>query len=60
MLLALPWGPAVAALVAAMLAAGGLAWLARNRLGGQTGDVLGAGCQVAETVFLLALAAALS
>ncbi|MEQ9642859.1 MAG: adenosylcobinamide-GDP ribazoletransferase [Alphaproteobacteria bacterium] len=59
-LLALPLGPAVAALVAAMLAAGGVAWLARRRLGGQTGDVLGAGCQVAETVFLLALAAAIS
>lgn len=59
-LLALPWGAAVAALVAAMLAAAAVAWLARRRLGGQTGDVLGAGCQVAETGFLLALAAALA
>ncbi|MCC5963277.1 MAG: adenosylcobinamide-GDP ribazoletransferase [Rhodobacteraceae bacterium] len=38
----------------------GLARLARQRLGGQTGDVLGAGQQVTELVGFLALCAALA
>ncbi|MEM7320238.1 MAG: adenosylcobinamide-GDP ribazoletransferase [Pseudomonadota bacterium] len=44
------------ALLAAM-AAGTVAWIARLKIGGQTGDILGATQQAAEIVFLLALAA---
>lgn len=44
------------ALVAAAVAAAGVVALARRRLGGVTGDVLGAAGVVAETVGLLALA----
>jgi adenosylcobinamide-GDP ribazoletransferase len=33
------------------------AWLARRKIGGQTGDVLGAVEQVAETLVLLVTAA---
>jgi cobalamin synthase len=36
---------------------GALVWLARRRIGGYTGDVLGAGGVLAETLGLLALAA---
>lgn len=43
------------ALAAAMLAVTGLGLMARARLGGQTGDVLGAGQQIAEIALLLAL-----
>ena len=35
----------------------GTAWLARRQIGGYTGDVLGAGEQMAETSILLTLAA---
>jgi adenosylcobinamide-GDP ribazoletransferase len=35
----------------------GVAWLARRQIGGYTGDVLGAGEQMAETAILLTLAA---
>jgi adenosylcobinamide-GDP ribazoletransferase len=49
--------PAVAALVAAALALAALATLARRQIGGYTGDILGAGEQVAETTILLAAAA---
>ena len=42
---------------AAMLAAGGVAWIARVKIGGQTGDVLGAVQQSAEVAVLLALTA---
>jgi adenosylcobinamide-GDP ribazoletransferase len=34
-----------------------MAWLAKRQIGGQTGDVLGAAEQVAETAVLLLLAA---
>ncbi|MEX0347964.1 MAG: adenosylcobinamide-GDP ribazoletransferase [Paracoccaceae bacterium] len=40
-------------------AAAGLAAVARRKIGGQTGDVLGAAQQVAEMTFLLALCAAI-
>jgi adenosylcobinamide-GDP ribazoletransferase len=43
--------------LAAGLAVAGLARLARVRIGGQTGDILGAAQQVAETVLLLGLLA---
>jgi len=36
----------------------GLVWLARRRLGGVTGDVIGATCEVSELLVLLAFAAA--
>jgi adenosylcobinamide-GDP ribazoletransferase len=50
-------GPGVAAIVATLLGAAAVLWLARRRIGGVTGDVLGA-CGVAgETVGLLVLAA---
>lgn len=44
------------ALAAALLTAWALARLARARLGGQTGDVLGAGIELAETAMLVAFA----
>jgi adenosylcobinamide-GDP ribazoletransferase len=46
--------------LAAGLAVAGLAGLARARIGGQTGDILGAAQQVAETVLLLGLLAAIA
>jgi len=48
---------APAALAAAAAATAGFALLARRAFGGQTGDVLGAAQQIAETTVLLALAA---
>jgi len=50
-------GVGVAALVALLVAAGGVVVLARRRLGGFTGDVLGAALVLGETAALLALAA---
>ena len=52
-LLLLPQGGA--ALVAAALSVAVLAMIARRKIGGQTGDVLGAGQQAAEIALLLAL-----
>jgi adenosylcobinamide-GDP ribazoletransferase len=49
--------PAVAVVAGAWVAVAGLAWLASHRLGGFTGDVLGAAGVVAETVGLLVAAA---
>jgi adenosylcobinamide-GDP ribazoletransferase len=46
-----------AALIAMLVAAAGVVLLARRRIGGFTGDVLGATAVLAETVALLALAA---
>ncbi len=57
-LLLLDLGTAVAAMAAAGLAAGALLLLARARIGGYTGDVLGAIEQVGEVAVLLAAAAA--
>lgn len=54
-LLLLPQGGA--ALVTAALAVAVLALVARRKIGGQTGDVLGAGQQAAEIALLLALGA---
>lgn len=54
-LLLLPQGGA--ALVAAALSVAVLAMIARRKIGGQTGDVLGAGQQAAEIGLLLALGA---
>ncbi len=48
------WG-VIWALVLAVVAVGALAALARAKIGGQTGDVLGAAQQVAELVILLVL-----
>ena len=54
-------GPAaIAALAVCAATAGGVAWRARVRLGGQTGDVLGAVQAVAEAACLLALSATLT
>jgi adenosylcobinamide-GDP ribazoletransferase len=56
--LALPDGwPAVAALIAAAVAFAAVIVLACRRIGGFTGDVLGAAGMIAETVGLLVLAA---
>ncbi len=57
-LLLLDFGTAVAAMAVAGLAAGALVLLARARIGGYTGDVLGAIEQVGEVAVLLAAAAA--
>ena len=49
-------GPvAVAAVIAALFAAVGVAWVAQRKIGGQTGDVLGATQQVAEIAALCAM-----
>jgi len=56
-LLALSWVNAFWAALVTALCAGVMAWLARRQIGGQTGDVLGAAEQVAETAVLLLLAA---
>ena len=56
-LVVLPKITAVAALLAALLAAAGMALLAQRQIGGHTGDVLGAVEQLAETAVLLTLAA---
>lgn len=53
----LPTGPALLAILAAGLACAAIAWLAQRQIGGQTGDVLGAGEQLAECLVLTALVA---
>ena len=55
--LALPWFTALCAALLALAAAIGMARLAQRQIGGQTGDVLGAAEQVAETAILVLLAA---
>lgn len=47
---------AAPAIVAALVAAAAVAWLARRCFGGFTGDILGAGQQMAEIAILLTLA----
>ena len=59
-LLVLPWFAALGAALAAVAAATGMAWLAQRQIGGQTGDVLGAAEQLAETAVLVLLAARLA
>lgn len=54
----LGWGPALLALAGMALAQGKVAVLALRRLGGQTGDVLGAAQQAGEAAGLIALALA--
>lgn len=49
--------PALKALLAAALVAGAVAWIARRKIGGQTGDVLGAVQQLSETAILIVLVA---
>ncbi len=48
------WQPAVLALLMAICAVGMVGWLAHRRLGGYTGDVLGAAQQAAEAAVLIA------
>jgi adenosylcobinamide-GDP ribazoletransferase len=57
--LAVAWrpGPGAVAVAAGTMAAGGVVWLAWRRIGGYTGDVLGAAGVVGETVGLLVAAA---
>jgi adenosylcobinamide-GDP ribazoletransferase len=56
-LLALSWVNAFWTAVVTALSALAIAWLAKRQIGGQTGDVLGAAEQVAETAVLLLLSA---
>src|SRR5262245_10162677 len=56
-LVALSWANAFWAALVTALSAVFMAWLAKRQIGGQTGDVLGAAEQVAETAVLLLLAA---
>ncbi|MEO0938509.1 MAG: adenosylcobinamide-GDP ribazoletransferase [Pseudomonadota bacterium] len=49
--------PALKALLAAALIAGTVAWIAHRKIGGQTGDVLGAVQQLSETAILIVLVA---
>jgi adenosylcobinamide-GDP ribazoletransferase len=58
--LALPWIEALGAALVAAVAAACIAILAQRQIGGQTGDVLGAAEQVAETGILLLLATRLA
>ena len=55
----LPIVVAVLAFAVTAAAAGGVALLAKRRIGGYTGDVLGAGEQIAEMTVLITLAATL-
>lgn len=50
-------GPAWAMLMAAALTASGVGFLARHKIGGQTGDILGASQQVAEITCAITLIA---
>jgi adenosylcobinamide-GDP ribazoletransferase len=59
-LLSLPWLEALWAVVAAGISGIVVARLALRQIGGQTGDVLGAAEQVAETAILVLLAAKLA
>ena len=54
-------GPAILPLLpAALLPAVAMGWLARRRIGGQTGDILGAAQHLAETAILITASAALT
>lgn len=54
---AVAWPIVTSAWIAATVLPGLFYWYAARRLGGQTGDVLGAGQQISEVVFLTALTA---
>ena len=56
-LLVLSWANTFWAVLVTAWSALAMAWLARRQIGGQTGDVLGAAEQVAETAVLLLLSA---
>ena len=56
-LLVLSWANTFWAVLVTALCALAIAWLAKRQIGGQTGDVLGAAEQVAETAVLLLLSA---
>jgi len=56
----LSWGAAVLGLIAALLALASLRALAMRKIGGQTGDVCGAGQVMAETAMLAVYAAAVA
>jgi adenosylcobinamide-GDP ribazoletransferase len=56
-LLVLSWANTFWAALVTALSALAMAWLAKRQIGGQTGDVLGAAEQVAETAVLLLLSA---
>ncbi len=56
--LALSFGAAILVVLAAGVSAAGIGFLAQQRLGGQTGDVLGAACQICQCLALMALVAA--
>ena len=56
----LSWQAAIVALIAALLALGTLRAQAMRKIGGQTGDVCGAGQVLSETAMLAVFAAALS
>jgi adenosylcobinamide-GDP ribazoletransferase len=56
-LLLLPFGTAAGVVASAILVASLVGWLAWARLGGQTGDVLGACCQLSECAALTLLVA---
>ena len=58
--LLLPWLPALLCTLFAAAGSFAVAWLARQRLGGVSGDVLGASQQAAEIGFLLAAAVSLT
>lgn len=58
--LLLPWFPALLCTLFTAVGGFAVAWLARERLGGVTGDVLGASQQAAEVAFLLAAAVTLA
>ena len=51
------WQPALSALVLFLVTTAMLGWLAQRRLGGYTGDVLGAAQQIAEICVLIAAGA---
>jgi adenosylcobinamide-GDP ribazoletransferase len=56
-LLLLPFGTAAGVVASTILVASLVGWLAWARLGGQTGDVLGACCQLSECAALTLLVA---
>jgi adenosylcobinamide-GDP ribazoletransferase len=53
-------GTALWVLGAGAVGAGAVAWLARAKIGGQTGDVLGASQQISEMCIMLSLSAVLA